>query len=136
MRSWCNQPRASVDQEIEVSGLVELNSVPAFGHVAQRERASAFEAEGCRVEPCGYTVRGRAVTTTNATHTSDMNPKPTTSNMSMVLPEERASPLREMGSARAGRLPLFVNCAAWMIGPAGEAHADATRLSTNCCACL
>src|SRR4051812_46211825 len=55
MRSWCNQPRASVDQEIELSGLVELNSVPACGHVAQRERASAFEAEGCRVEPC----RGR-----------------------------------------------------------------------------
>src|SRR3954470_2656883 len=55
MRPWCNQPRASVDQEIELSGLVELNSVPAFGHVAQRERASAFEAEGCRVEPC----RGR-----------------------------------------------------------------------------
>src|SRR3954466_13800589 len=75
---------------------------------------SDYAVSFSRVEPCGYTVRGRAVTTTNATQTSDMNPKPTTSNMSMVLPEERASPLREMGSARAGRLPLFVNCAAWM----------------------
>ena len=69
------------------------------------DRASAFEAEGGRFEPCGYTVRGRAVTTTNATHTSDMNPKPTTSNMSMVLPEERASPLKGWG--RRGRLYRF-----------------------------
>jgi hypothetical protein len=28
-----------------------LNSAFTFGRVAQRERASAFEAEGCRVEP-------------------------------------------------------------------------------------
>ena len=73
--------------------------------VAHRNRVSAFEAEEGRFEPCGYTVRGRAVTTTNATHTSDMNPKPTTSNMSMVLPEERASPLRGWG--RRGRLYRF-----------------------------
>src|SRR5215208_512156 len=32
-----------------------LNSAFTLGRVAQRERASAFEAEGCRVEPC----RGR-----------------------------------------------------------------------------
>ena len=29
-----------------------LNSAHTFGRVAQRDRASAFEAEGCRFEPC------------------------------------------------------------------------------------
>ena len=36
-------------------GAVLYRAVPEVGRVAQRDRASAFEAEGCRFEPC----RGR-----------------------------------------------------------------------------
>src|SRR3954453_19664353 len=33
-------------------GAVVYRAVPEVGRVAQRDRASAFEAEGCRFEPC------------------------------------------------------------------------------------
>jgi len=58
-----------------------------------------------------------------------MKPKPTTSNMSMVLPEERAIPFEGDGVGAGGSTAL-IDCAAWG-WLAGKTRADRSKPFTK-----